>query len=52
MILCNSDDQADALRRIIDPDALELPLHIALLTFEEAVEIEAVNVQCSSVIFP
>jgi predicted nucleotidyltransferase len=52
MILCNSDDQADVLRRAVDPDALELPLHIALLTFEEADEIEAVRVQCSRAIFP
>lgn len=52
MILCNSDDQADDLRRAIDPDALELPLHMALMTFEEAAEIEAVRVQCSRAIFP
>ena len=52
MILCNSDDQADALRRAIDPDALELPLHMALMTFEEAAEVEAVRVQRSRAIFP
>lgn len=52
MILCNSDDQADALRRAIDPDALEPPLHMALMTFEEAAEIDAVNVQRSRAIFP
>jgi hypothetical protein len=52
MILCKSANQADLLRRTIDPDALALPLHIALLTFDEASEIDAVRVQHSSVIFP
>lgn len=52
MILCKSDDQADALRRAIDPDALALPLHLALLTFDEAAEVDAVRVQCSRAIFP
>lgn len=52
MILCESGAQADALRRAIDPDALELPLHMALMTFDEAAEIEAVRVQHSRVIFP
>jgi predicted nucleotidyltransferase len=52
MILCNSDDQADAIRRAIVPDALELPLHMAFMTFEEAAEIEADLVQCSCAIFP
>jgi predicted nucleotidyltransferase len=52
MILCNSDEQADTLRRAIDPDALALPLHLALLTFDEAAEIEAVRVQNSRAIFP
>lgn len=52
MILCNSDDQADTLRHAIDPDALALPLHLALLTFDEAAEIEAVSVQHSRAIFP
>ncbi len=52
MILCNDDDQADTLRRSIDQDALLLPIHLALLTFDEAAEIEAVRVQYSRVIFP
>lgn len=52
MILCNSDDQADVLRRAIAPDALELPLHMALMTFEEAAEVEAVRLQGSRAIFP
>ncbi|QJC54848.1 hypothetical protein HC248_00110 [Polaromonas vacuolata] len=52
MILCKNDDQADELRRVIDPDALALPLHLALLTFHEATEIDAVQVQRSHAIFP
>ena len=52
MILCNSDDQADVLRQAIDPDAMELPLQLALLTFDEATEVEAVRVQRSRAIFP
>ena len=52
MILCKSDNQADTLRRAIDLDAFVLPLHLALLTFEEAAEVDAVRVQCSRAIFP
>lgn len=52
MILCKSDEQADALRQAIDPDALILPLHLALMTFDEEAEIEAVRMQCSRAIFP
>ena len=52
MILCKSDDQADALRRAIDTDALTLPLHMALMTFDEAAEVGAVRVQRSRAIFP
>lgn len=52
MILCKSDDQADALRRAIDPDALALPLHLALMRFDEAIEVDAVRVQRSRAIFP
>jgi predicted nucleotidyltransferase len=52
MILCKSDDQADALRRAIDLDALALPLHLALMTFDEAAEVDAVRVQRSRAIFP
>ena len=52
MIFCKSDDQADAFRRVLDPDALELPLHLSLMTFEEAAEINAASVQCSRTIFP
>lgn len=52
MILCKTDHQADTLRRAIDLDAFVLPLHLALLTYEEAAEIDAVQVQCSRAIFP
>jgi predicted nucleotidyltransferase len=52
MILCKSDEQADALRQAIDPDVLVLPLHLALLTFDEQAEIEAVRMQHSRAIFP
>jgi predicted nucleotidyltransferase len=52
MILCKSDEQADTLRRVIDPDNLALPLHLALLTFNEAAEIDAVRLQRSLAIFP
>jgi hypothetical protein len=52
MILCKSDNQADTLRRAIDLDAFVLPLHLALLTFEEAAEVDAVRVQSSRAIFP
>lgn len=52
MIMCDGDDQADALRAAIDPEAFALPLHLALLTFDEATEVDAVRVQRSRVIFP
>jgi len=51
MILCNSDAQADALRKAIDPDSLMLPLHLALLTFDEAAAINAIKLQQSTAIF-
>ncbi|WP_305807034.1 hypothetical protein [Stenotrophomonas sp. YIM B06876] len=52
LVLCISDGQADTLRQAIDPDALELPLHLAFMTFEEAAAIDATGVQQSRVIFP
>lgn len=52
MILCQSNDQADALRQAIDPDALALPLHLSLMNFDEAAEVDAVFVQRSQAIFP
>lgn len=51
MILCNDDAQADALRKAIDPDSLMLPLHLALLTFDEAASINAIKEQQSTAIF-
>jgi predicted nucleotidyltransferase len=51
MILCQSDAQADALRQAIDPDSLALPLHLALLTYDEAASIAAADMQQSTVIF-
>lgn len=52
MILCKSSGQADQLRRAIDPDALELPIHLCLMTFDEADESRAVQTQQSRIIFP
>jgi predicted nucleotidyltransferase len=52
MILCETNEQADTLRQSIDPDSFELPLHLALLTFDEAVEVDAIRVQRSCMIFP
>lgn len=52
MILCNSDAQADLLRQAIDLDSFILPLHLSLLTFEEAATIDAPNLQQSVVIHP
>lgn len=52
MILCKTDAQADALRRLIDTDALPLPLHLSLLTFEEDAEIGATKRQRSSKVSP
>lgn len=52
LILCNGDAQADAIRQAIDPDSLALPLHLGLMTFDEAAEVDAVHVQRSTIIFP
>ena len=51
MILCKDDEQADALRRSIDPDDFFLPLDLALMTYDEAAEVDAIRVQKSHVIF-
>jgi len=51
MILCIDNHQADTLRSIIDPDALAVPIHLCLLTFDEAREIDAVHVQGAQKIF-
>jgi predicted nucleotidyltransferase len=50
MIFCKNDTQADILRQAIDVDSLLLPLHLSLLTFKEAVAINAAFVQQSTVI--
>ena len=50
MIFCETDSQADMLRQAIDPDSLSLPLHLSLLTFEEAATIEATTAQQSALI--
>lgn len=52
MILCSSDTQADALRRAIDPDSLSLPIDLAFLTYSEAQEVNAVEVQQAERIYP
>lgn len=52
MIFCENDAQADALRLAIDLDALELPIHLSLMTFKEAAKIKACNMQSSCIIFP
>lgn len=52
MILCISGDQADELRRLLDPDSLTLPLHACFLTYAEAAELDAVHVQQSCLIYP
>lgn len=52
MVLCNCDDQADALRRSIDADALLLPIDLTLMTFDEAADVDAIRVQRSHVVFP
>jgi predicted nucleotidyltransferase len=50
MILCASHTQADSLRSAIKPDLLALPLHLSLMTFQEAAEIDAVRMQRSTLI--
>jgi len=50
MIFCGSDAQADVLRHAIDPESLPLPLHLSLLTFNEAITINAASIQKSTVI--
>lgn len=51
MIFCKDDQQADLLRCAIDPDAFLLPLDLSILTYEEAIEIEATQTQKSHIIF-
>jgi len=52
LILCTSDDQADALRRGIDADALPYPLDLSLMTFDEEKETGAVRRQRARRIYP
>ena len=52
MDLCVDDAQADTLRKAIDPDALALPIHLCLLRFDEADEVDAIAVQRAEKIFP
>lgn len=52
MIFCTDNLQADRLRCAIDPDSFSLPLHLALMTYAEAIEVNAIKVQQSEVIFP
>lgn len=52
MILCIDDSQADSLRQAIDPDSLALPLHLSLMTYAEAAEVDAVRLQQASRIYP
>lgn len=51
MIFCENATQADLLRSAIDTDSLSLPLHLSLLTFEEATSINAASMQQSTVVF-
>lgn len=51
MILCVDDLQSDTLRGAIDQDALTLPIHLCLLTFDEAAEINAVQLQKAEKIY-
>jgi len=52
LILCTDNTQADRLRSSIDVDSQELPLHLSLMTYEEARESDAVRVQQGHRIYP
>ena len=52
LILCVDANQANHFRRSIDPDSFALPLDLALMTFDEAVEIDVVRCQSGRMIFP
>jgi hypothetical protein len=52
LILCESDAQADRLRELIDTDAIEVPLHLSLMTFEEDRSVSAVGMQQAHRIYP
>lgn len=52
LILCQNDEQADNLRRAIDPDQFPLPLDLSLMTFSEATQIDAVRSQNARLVYP
>lgn len=52
MILCLDDLQADILRRTIESVNFDLPIHLSLLTYEEELEIKAIQFQSANKIFP
>lgn len=52
LILCQNDEQADSLRRAIDPDQLPLPLDLSLMTFTEAAQVDAIRSQNARLIHP
>lgn len=52
LLICESDAHADLLRRMIDPDSLSLPLHLSLMTLEEAEATDAIHTQRAIRIFP
>jgi predicted nucleotidyltransferase len=52
LVVCKDSVQADALRVAIDPDQLELPLHLAFMTYAEEAEVSAVQMQHGQMIFP
>ena len=52
LILCQNDEQADNLRRAIDPDQFPLPLDLSLMTFSEAAQVGAVQSQNARLIYP
>lgn len=52
LILCENDEQADNLRKAIDPDQFPLPLDLSLMTFSEASQVSAVKRQSARLIYP
>jgi predicted nucleotidyltransferase len=48
MIFCCDDNQADELRKAINPTMFGLPLHLSLFTFEEANSINVSSIQNST----
>lgn len=52
LILCESAEQADFLRSVIDVDSLGRPLDLSLMTFTEEKETDAVARQGARQIFP